>query len=132
MVGIQGTAPRWIPAVTVLSFIPPIYGKELSENFSLCDYIYFLHVPNNYHLEYDWHYYSVQISEGIGSVLKATISEVKICGKNNKLICRYTRSYKTFPLYITGKHNKVTKQSDQSFLSLHSQISPFSTSFPCR
>ena len=75
-------------------------------NYTLCDYKYFLHVPNNYHLEYDGHYYSVPyryLKEP--AVLKATISEVRICDKNNKLICRHARSYKTFPLYITEENH---------------------------
>ena len=75
-------------------------------NYTLCGYKYFLHVPNNYHLEYDGHYYSVPyryLKEP--AVLKATISEVRICDKNNTLICRHTRSYKTFPLYITEENH---------------------------
>ena len=30
-----------------------------NESYTLCDYKYFLKVPDNYHLEYDAHYYSV-------------------------------------------------------------------------
>lgn len=71
-------------------------------NYTLCDYKYFLHVPNNYHLEYDGHYYSVLYTYlNEPAILKATMSEIRICDRNNKLICRHARSYKTFPLYIT-------------------------------
>lgn len=37
----------------------PRMNKLPGENYTLCDYKYFLKVPDNYHLEYDAHYYSV-------------------------------------------------------------------------
>ena len=70
--------------------------------YTLCDYKYFLHVPDNYHLEYDDHYYSVLYTyRGQPAILKATMSEIRICDQNNRLICKHPRSYKTFPLYVT-------------------------------
>ena len=70
--------------------------------YTLCDYKYFLRVPDNYHLEYDGHYYSVLYTyRGQPAILKATMSEVRICDQNNRLICKHPRSYKTFPLYVT-------------------------------
>ena len=35
------------------------------------------------------------------AILKATMSEIRICDENNRLICRHPRSYKDFPRYIT-------------------------------
>lgn len=35
------------------------------------------------------------------AILKATLGEIRICDKNNKLICVHRRSYKEFPKYIT-------------------------------
>ena len=71
-------------------------------SFSICDYKYFLHVPDNYHLEYDGHYYSVLYTYHTKPViLKATMNEIRICDENNRLICRHQRSYKEFPRYIT-------------------------------
>ena len=76
----------------------PLPGR----NFTVCDYRFFLRVPDNYHLEYDGHYYSVLYTRhGLPAILKATISEIRICDENNRLLCKHPRSYKKFPLYIT-------------------------------
>lgn len=77
-------------------------------SFTLCDYKYFDRVPNNYHLFYDGHYYSVLYTfYGQPAILKATMAEIEICDRNNKLICRHHRSYKDFPKYITlNEHMK--------------------------
>ena len=70
--------------------------------YALCDYRYYARVPDNYHLEYDGHYYSVLYTyHGKPAILKATMSEIRICDENNRLICRHPRSYKDFPRYIT-------------------------------
>ncbi len=72
------------------------------ESYTTCDYKYFLKIPDNYHLEYDGHYYSVLYTyRGQPAILKATLSEIRICDRNNRLICKHLRSYKSFPLYIT-------------------------------
>ena len=36
-------------------------------------------------------------------MLKATMSEIRICDENNRLLCKHPRSYKKFPLYITDE-----------------------------
>ena len=70
--------------------------------FMLCDYKYFARVPNNYHLLYDDHYYSVLYTYyNQPAILKATMAEIRICDRNNKLICTHRRYYKDFPKYIT-------------------------------
>jgi len=72
------------------------------ENYTTCDYKYVLRIPDNYHLEYDGHYYSVLYTyRGQPAILKATLAEIRICDRNNRLICRHVRSYKEFPRYIT-------------------------------
>lgn len=72
------------------------------ENYTTCDYKYFLRIPDNYHLEYDNHYYSVLYTHhGQPAIVKATLTEIRICDRNNRLICKHTRSYKDYPLYIT-------------------------------
>lgn len=55
--------------------------KPLSDcYFSQCDYITFAKVPNNYHLLYDNHYYSVNYTYYDKPViLKATMSTITIC-----------------------------------------------------
>lgn len=71
-------------------------------SFSLCEYKYFAHIPNNCHLLFDNHYYSVLYTYyNQPAILKATMAEIRICDKNNKLICTHRRSYKDFPKYIT-------------------------------
>ena len=80
----------------------PRMKKLPGENYTLCDYKYFLKVPDNYHLEFDGHYYSVLYTyRGRPAILKATMNEVRICDEYNRLICRHQRSYRDFPLYIT-------------------------------
>ncbi len=75
-------------------------------NFTACDYRYFLRVPDNYHLEYDGHYYSVSYTRhGRPAMLKATMSEIRICDENNKLLTTHPRSYKDFPRYITKEEH---------------------------
>ena len=70
--------------------------------YTTCDYKAVAKVPNNYHIEYDGHYYSVLYSYcGKPAILKATPSEIRICDQYNRLICTHKRSYREFPLYIT-------------------------------
>ena len=70
--------------------------------FTVCDYKAINKIPDNYHIEYDGHYYSVVYTYcGKPAILKATSSEIRICDQYNRLICRHKRSYKEFPLYIT-------------------------------
>ena len=84
----------------------PRMKKLPGENYTLCDYKYFLRVPENYHLEYDAHYYSVFYTYmGKPAILKATMTEIRICDEYNRLICKHPRSYKEFPLYITDDNH---------------------------
>ena len=85
-----------------LRYDKPQMKPLAGESFLLCDYKYFAHVPNNYHLLYDDHYYSVLYTYyNQPAILKATMAEIRICDHNNKLICTHRRSYKEFPKYIT-------------------------------
>ena len=71
-------------------------------NYTMCDYCYVLHIPDNYHVKYDGHYYSVLYTyRGHPAIVKATSSEIRICDENNRLLCTHPRAYETFPLYIT-------------------------------
>lgn len=84
-----------------------IYDKPHMKNlptrgFTVCDYKHFLRVPDNCHLEFDGHYYSVTYTmHGKPALLKATMSEVRICDENNRLLCTHPKSYKDFTRYIT-------------------------------
>ena len=70
--------------------------------YAACDYKYVLKIPDNYHLEYDGHYYSVLYTyRSQPAILKATFSEIRICDRNNRLLCTHRRSYTDFPKYIT-------------------------------
>ena len=84
----------------------PRMNQLPGESYTLCDYKYFLKVPDNYHLEYDAHYYSVLYTyKGKSAILKATMTEIRICDEYNRLICRHPRSYRDFPLYITDDNH---------------------------
>lgn len=75
-------------------------------SFSLCEYKYFNRIPNNYHLLFDDHYYSVLYTYyNQPAILKATMAEIRICDRNNKLLCTHRRSYKEFPKYITKQEH---------------------------
>ena len=75
----------------------PRMNQLPGESYTLCDYKYFLKVPDNYHLEYDAHYYSVLYTyKGKPAILKATMTEIRICDEYNRLICRHPRSYRDF------------------------------------
>lgn len=70
--------------------------------FTVCDYKAVTSIPDNYHVEYDNHYYSVVYTHcGKPAIIKATASEIRICDAYNRLICKHKRSYRDFPLYIT-------------------------------
>ena len=84
------------------SFDKPKMRPLSNGSFCPCEYRYFGKVPSNYHLHYDEHYYSVPYTMyGQPAFLKATMAEIRICDRNNKLICTHRRSYTTFPRYIT-------------------------------
>ena len=87
----------------------PLPGGE----YTTCDYKAVLKVPNNYHIDYDGHYYSVLYTYcGKPAILKATPSEIRICDQYNRLICTHRRSYKDFPLYITtDEHMQIGRAS---------------------
>ena len=89
-----------------LRYDKPQMKPLAGESFVLCDYKYFARVPNNYHLLYDDHYYSVLYTYyNQPAILKATMAEIRICDHNNKLICTHRRSYKEFPKYITRQEH---------------------------
>lgn len=98
----------------------PRMNKLPGENYTLCDYKYFLKVPDNYHLEYDAHYYSVLYTRlGKPAILKATMTEIRICDEYNRLICKHPRSYRDFPLYITEDSHMPQKHLYYKEVNLH-------------
>ncbi len=85
-----------------LRYDKPQMRTLAGDSFALCEYKYFARVPNNYHLLFDDHYYSVLYTYyGQPAILKATMAEIRICDENNKLICTHHRSYEDYPRYIT-------------------------------
>ena len=80
----------------------PHMKPQLGDRYAPCDYKYVLKIPDNYHIEYDGHYYSVLYTYcGQPAIIKATLSEIRICDRNNRLLCTHRRSYTDFPKYIT-------------------------------
>ena len=87
--------------------------------FMRCDYAFFSKVPDNYHLRYDDHYYSVPYQMcGQRILLKATASEICICNVDNTEICRHKRAYSRFPKYIT--EDSHMPQNHRFFASVNS------------
>ncbi len=84
------------------AFDKPEMKPLATGNFTICDYKYYDHIPNNYHLQYDAHYYSVLYTHGDKpAILKATMSEVVICDVYNRLLSKHARLYGSNPLYST-------------------------------
>lgn len=95
--------------------------KKLSDGaFTTCDYVAFNRVPENYHLPYDGHYYSVLYTYyGKPVILKATFTEIRICDSNNRLICTHQRSYKKFPKYITKDEHMKPEHRYYKEVNMH-------------
>ena len=103
-------------------------------SFSPVDYKYVSKVPNNYHVEYDGHYYSIPFSYANKSVMiKASFTEIKITDENNNLIFKHPRSYKVFPKYITEESHmpsshrywkEINESTTDQFLSRAKRIGP--------
>lgn len=103
-----------------LKYDKPQMKLLAQESFTLCDYKYFEHVPNNCHLLYDNHYYSVLYTYyDKPAILKATLGEIKICDQDNNLICAHKRSYREFPKYITVKEHM--KKEHQYYQEVNSR-----------
>ncbi len=103
-------------------------------SFSLFDYRFISKVPNNYHVDYDGHYYSIPFSyAGKSVIVKASFSEIRITDENNRLIHSHFRSYKPFPKYITvdehmpSNHQywkQVNEATTETFLTRAKRIGP--------
>ncbi len=103
-------------------------------SFSMVDYKYVSKVPNNYHVEYDGHYYSIPFAYADKSVMiKATFTDVKIVDMNNSLIFKHSRSYKAFPKYITEDshmpsshrfYNEINTSNGDELLKRANRIGP--------
>lgn len=79
---------------------------QLGDRYTPCDYKYVLKIPDNYHIEYDGHYYSVLYAYcGHPAIIKATLSEIRICDRNNRLLYTHRRYYTDFPKYITDNNH---------------------------
>ena len=95
-------------------------NKLPDESYTPCDYKYFLKVPDNYHLEYDAHYYSVLYTQlGKPAILKATMTEIRICDEYNRLICKHPRSYRDFSLYVTEDSHMPQEHRYYKEINLH-------------
>lgn len=80
----------------------PCMRKLTDGEFMTCEYKAFSKVPDNYHLEFDGHYYSISYKYlGKPAIIKATPHEVIICDQYNRAIYKHRRSYKNWPKYIT-------------------------------
>lgn len=78
--------------------LKPLSGAR----FSPVDYKVVTGIPDNYHIEYDGHYYSVSYTlHGKPAILKATFHEIIICDQYNRKIAEHRRVYSTFPKYVT-------------------------------
>lgn len=88
--------------------------------YAPCGYRYFPRVPDNYHLGYDGHYYSILYTyHGKPAILKAMMAEIRICDENNRLICTHPRSYKEFPRYITNDSHMSAQRRYYKELNEH-------------
>ena len=80
----------------------PSMKKLSTESYNIVEYKAYQSIPDNYHLLYDEHYYSVLYTYcGKPAILKASFNQIKICDENNRLIATHQRVYGAFPKYIT-------------------------------
>ena len=71
----------------------PLQGDK----YSTCNYKYILKVPDNYHLKYDGHYYSVLYTyRGRPAILKVAPTEIMICDRNNVSSANISGHIKSF------------------------------------
>lgn len=112
----------------------PSLSSASCSGFFAMDYKAVSRVPDNYHIEYDDHYYSVSYTEhGKPAIVKAGFSEIQICDQYNRLLWTHHRSYKKFPRYITEAshmpphhrfYNDVNSKDAEYYLSWARRISP--------
>lgn len=87
--------------------------------FRTCQYI-IQTVPNNYHVKYDNHYYSVPYKLiGQQVILKISGFSVQICDSSNHLICTHKRLYNAFPRYATVKEHMPLKHQYYQEINTH-------------
>lgn len=80
----------------------PAMNHLPQSSYTRSDYKAFETVPNNYHLEYDNHYYSIPYQYyNQSALIKASFSFISICDEHNRLIYKHRRAYNPFPKYIT-------------------------------
>ena len=84
----------------------PCLKPAPASGFFVTDYKAVASVPENYHIEYDGHYYSVLYKYyKKPAILKASFMEIVICDEFNRVICKHKRSYAEFPKYITKREH---------------------------
>ncbi len=125
---------KTIKKETFEAYDKPAMNPLPQVSFTMVDYKYVSKVPNNYHVEYDGHYYSIPFAYADKSVMiKATFTDIKIVDMNNSLIFKHSRSYKPFPKYITEEshmpsshrfYNEINNSSGEDFLKRASRIGP--------
>jgi transposase len=71
--------------------------------FSPWEYGCISSLPDNYHVPFLDHYYSVPYTYlGKPIIVKASFTEIVLCDQHNQFICKHKRAYKEFPKYITN------------------------------
>lgn len=119
---------------TFEAYDKPMMNPLPQVSFSMVDYKYVSKVPDNYHVEYDNHYYSIPFNYRDKSVIvKATFTDIKIVDMNNNLIFKHPRSYKVFPKYITEEshmpsshrfYKEINTSTNEDFLKRANRIGP--------
>ncbi len=70
--------------------------------FCYSDYKYVTSIPDNYHVKYDDHYYSVSYTYyKKPAIIRASFAEIVILDENNREIAKHRRLYGYFPRYST-------------------------------
>ncbi len=77
--------------------------KPIPGVFCYSDYKYVTSIPDNYHVKYDDHYYSVSYTYyHKPAIIRASFAEVVIMDENNREIARHKRLYAYIPRYSTN------------------------------
>ena len=83
--------------------------KPIPSVFCYSDYKYIASIPDNYHVKYDDHYYSVSYTYyHKPAIIRASFTEIVILDENNREIAKHKRLYGYLPRYSTNPNHMPT------------------------
>lgn len=107
--------------------------------FCYSDYKYITSIPDNYHVKYDDHYYSVSYTYyHKPAIIRASFTEIVILDENNRVIAKHRRVYSYFPRYSTDPNHmppahrfykEVNERDGNSYRNWAKKFGPYTCQF---